>query len=407
MADKNWGWFGNRSSGEGIEFETPAAATNWGWFGNRASGEGLEFAAPATAWSDHAWLRGGQYIMAAQAGGTPLDINALLGTANASGFTASVDRQLGVAATVGTATASGLTANVDRQSAITGILGTASANGYAANVDKQYAITCTLGTATASGFTAGIDQQASITAILGAATASGLAAQIDVQYQVTATTGTVTADGFTGNIDQQHGLAATVGGAVADGYLATIDFQASGMNITAAVGIATASGFTANAAIASQQGVVGGGFLLLSLTPLIFPRNNAHSGGTYVDPDITHRAIRGKEQAQRTPAMLVAEAHLQRLQEIEDGAGIAGITSGEVDLGGVSGGDQPLGNASVRIPRHERTLAGRLPAALGAGIAASDAIPFELNEAMRQYAAKQAADEDDEMAMIIILAGVQ
>lgn len=45
------------------------ADKNWGWFGNRSSGEGLEFATPATAWADHAWLRGGQMVQAAEAGG--------------------------------------------------------------------------------------------------------------------------------------------------------------------------------------------------------------------------------------------------------------------------------------------------------------------------------------------------
>jgi hypothetical protein len=52
-----------------VEFETATAAKAWGWFGNRSSGEGLEFDAAASAWTDHAWLRGGQYILAAESGG--------------------------------------------------------------------------------------------------------------------------------------------------------------------------------------------------------------------------------------------------------------------------------------------------------------------------------------------------
>ena len=47
------------------------ADKNWGWFGNRSSGEGLEFTAAAIPWTDQAWLRGGQYIMAAEIGGGP------------------------------------------------------------------------------------------------------------------------------------------------------------------------------------------------------------------------------------------------------------------------------------------------------------------------------------------------
>jgi hypothetical protein len=49
-----------------VEFDAAAIATAWGWFGNRSSGEGLEFATPTPAWIYHAWLRGGQYIMDAQ-----------------------------------------------------------------------------------------------------------------------------------------------------------------------------------------------------------------------------------------------------------------------------------------------------------------------------------------------------
>jgi hypothetical protein len=67
MAENNWLLQDGRTIL--VEFETPAAATNWGWFGNRSSGEGLEFATPATAWANHAWLRGGQYDLAAETGG--------------------------------------------------------------------------------------------------------------------------------------------------------------------------------------------------------------------------------------------------------------------------------------------------------------------------------------------------
>jgi hypothetical protein len=67
MAENNWVLQDGRSIL--VEFEAAASATAWGWFGNRSSGEGLEFATPAVAWTDHSWLRGGQYIMAADVGG--------------------------------------------------------------------------------------------------------------------------------------------------------------------------------------------------------------------------------------------------------------------------------------------------------------------------------------------------
>jgi hypothetical protein len=62
MAENNWVLQDGRVIL--VEFDAAAVATNWGWFGNRSSGEGLEFAAPESAWTEHAWLRGGQYIMA-------------------------------------------------------------------------------------------------------------------------------------------------------------------------------------------------------------------------------------------------------------------------------------------------------------------------------------------------------
>lgn len=146
--------------------------------------------------------------------------------------------------------------------------------------------------------------------------------------------------------------------------------------------------------------------MLLALWPLLFPRNNAHNGGTYVEPDITHRAIRGKVIIERTAAMSAAEAHLQRLQEVDDGASDAGNVSSRVAISSIPSSNQPVGNATVRIPRHERTLAGRLPETLGASITAGDVVSSGLDRAMKRYAAKQAADEDDEMAIIIILAGM-
>lgn len=142
--------------------------------------------------------------------------------------------------------------------------------------------------------------------------------------------------------------------------------------------------------------------MLLALWPLFITHSQPHhagqGGGT---------AQRGQYVARRAAAAQeAAEAHLQRLQEVDHGTGFAGSAGGEVALAGIPDSHQPVGDVAVRLPQHERTLAGRIPEALGTSIAASDAIPFELDQAMKRYAAKQAADEDDEMAMIIILAGM-
>lgn len=141
--------------------------------------------------------------------------------------------------------------------------------------------------------------------------------------------------------------------------------------------------------------------MLLALWPAILSHSQWHSAG-HEGLTATQRAIHSKDVAKRRLTLVAA----QRLQEAERGTGFEGNTGGEVALAGVSDSYQPVGNATIRIPRHERTLAGRLPSALGASIAAGDAIPHELNAAMKRYAAKQAADDDDEMAMIIILAGM-
>ena len=49
-----------------VAFDPPALPVNWGWFGMRSSGEGMEFATTALPWSEHNWLRSSDYIMAAQ-----------------------------------------------------------------------------------------------------------------------------------------------------------------------------------------------------------------------------------------------------------------------------------------------------------------------------------------------------
>jgi len=146
--------------------------------------------------------------------------------------------------------------------------------------------------------------------------------------------------------------------------------------------------------------------MLLALWPLFMVQRP--QPGRLISPDITHREIRGKEVVQRTPAMIAADAHLAKLQaEAINGTGNSD-TSQPLDMGSLPASNITIGNVAVRVPRHERQESGSIPEALGASITASDVVSFSgLNEAMRQYAARQTADEDDEMAMIIIMTGME
>lgn len=67
MAD-TWGWFGHRSSGEGAEFETATPENTWSMHDGKGGGLDTTFASAPAEWANHAWLRGGQMIMAAEAG---------------------------------------------------------------------------------------------------------------------------------------------------------------------------------------------------------------------------------------------------------------------------------------------------------------------------------------------------
>lgn len=160
-----------------------------------------------------------------------LNITTTLATANASGFTANIDRQLAIATSLGTATASGFTANVDRQLSITATLATATASGFTANISSDLNVTATLATATASAFSANVDRQLSITTTLATANASGFTANVDRQLFITTTLATATASGFDASI--------ALGG---------------GLNITATRAVATASGFVASVTISTTQG---------------------------------------------------------------------------------------------------------------------------------------------------------
>ena len=182
-----------------------------------------------------------------------LNITTTLATADASGFTANVDRQLVIATSLGTATASGFTANVDRQLSVTATLATATASGFTANVDRQLSITTTLATATASGFTANISSDLNVTATLATATASAFSANVDRQLSITTTLATANASGFTANVDRQLFITTTLATATASGFDASIALG-GGLNITATRAVATASGFVASVTISTPQG---------------------------------------------------------------------------------------------------------------------------------------------------------
>ena len=67
-------------------------------------------------------------------------------------------------------------------------------------------------------------------------------------------------------------------------------------------------------------------------------------------------------------------------------------------MGSVPGGIEPVGNVAVRISRHERPIAGSVPAAPGTRLAASDAVSLALAAAIAA-----AAKDDEEVALIIAM----
>lgn len=91
---------------------------------------------------------------------------------------------------------------------------------------------------------------------------------------------------------------------------------------------------------------------------------------------------------------------------LHNGTTVTKNASSAVALAGMPDSNQPFGNVTIRVPRHERRFDAGLPETLGASFAAGNAFPSGLDAAMKAYAEQQAADEDDEMAMIIILAGM-
>ena len=145
------------------------------------------------------------------AAGGDTNISASLGTASASGYSATVDRQRTIAASLGTATAQGYAATVNRSHDIAASLGTASATGYAATVNRQRDIAASLGAATAQGYSATISfgSDLNIAASLGIASADGYQANVNLQRDIAASLGTAAALGYQASIsdtDPLHGF---------------------------------------------------------------------------------------------------------------------------------------------------------------------------------------------------------
>lgn len=139
--------------------------------------------------------------------------------------------------------------------------------------------------------------------------------------------------------------------------------------------------------------------MLLALWPaFVVPRLTLPSGRR-VSSDAAQRA------ENRTPAIIAAEEHLRRLENSDVSTSNNRTPDGVVDLPSVSDSDNRIGGVAVRVLGHERQGAGSVPAAFGTSFAESDALPSNLNAAMKAYAARQAADEDDEAAIIAVLLG--
>jgi hypothetical protein len=144
MAENNWVLQDGRSIL--VEFEAAASATAWGWFGNRSSGEGLEFSTAAVAWTDHAWLRGGQYIMPAGAGSpTNYVLSCTVGTFNLTGNNANLLKGYRLVNSVGTFNFTGNNINLLAHRRLINTVGTFNLTGNAANLVRAYRLPISVG----------------------------------------------------------------------------------------------------------------------------------------------------------------------------------------------------------------------------------------------------------------------
>lgn len=141
-------------------------------------------------------------LFAPASAGSDVTIFGNLGTATASGLTASVAQAATISASLGTATASGLTAGISAAGNVT--------------------ISCNIGTATASGRQANIGASVTISASCGTATAAGYTAALEIAFTLAANRGTAQATGKTATIYASDVIYASSGQAIASGYAALI-----------------------------------------------------------------------------------------------------------------------------------------------------------------------------------------
>jgi hypothetical protein len=134
--------------------------------------------------------------------GGGLTVTAMLGTADASGYSATIDRQSLIPAALTTATASGYPANIDLGATITASQAIAAASGYAATVDRHLGITASIASAAADGYPAALQvgSYLTINALQALAAASGYPAGINQQFIITASPGEAVASGFSASL---------------------------------------------------------------------------------------------------------------------------------------------------------------------------------------------------------------
>ena len=163
-------------------------------------------------------------LFASASAGGDVTITATLGTATASGLTASVTQSATVSGALGTATASGLTATVSQAATVAANLATATASGLAADVQSagNVTISANIGIATASGRQANIGDSVTVSASRGTATAAGYTAAIEIAFTLAANRGTAQATGKTATIYASDVISASMGQGIASGYAALI-----------------------------------------------------------------------------------------------------------------------------------------------------------------------------------------
>lgn len=136
-------------------------------------------------------------------------------------------------------------------------------------------------------------------------------------------------------------------------------------------------------------------------------RYYGHSSGTLIDPDVTHREIRSREIIERTPAMLAAEKHLKRLQEVGNGANVTGTDDTRMGVRSIPASNQPAGDVTIRVPRYVRTTIGRMPATFVGGATTSIIAQHRFDTAMmRRDEEMHAMNEDDELVITILLSEI-